>query len=227
MEVSRWIFAKALVLTVFVLVVIYSINVYINEKREANLESRMEATIDTLEEMEALTQLMRMFGENATCVTLKSQLELLDQNIWRLGDKIELYKRLTEEYMTDPYYLKQKRRFNRQEVLYLSLLTQVRDKCDIDQTVILYFYRRGEDCKQCDDQAYVLDHLNKRIDEELAIFSFDSDLNVSSVNVLAEVYGVGEHPCTVIEGNTYCGLRDKDEIERLLCENSPNVSICN
>ncbi len=226
MEVSRWIFAKALVITLLVLLVIYSINVFLSQQRETALESRMEETIETLEEMEALTQLMHMFGGNATCVALKSQLRLLDQQVWKLGDKIEAYRQLTQEYMSDPYYLKQKRRFNRQEVLYLSLMKQVEDKCDLNTTIILYFYTKGEECRYCDDQAFVLNHLNQRIDDELSIFGFDTSLGIPSVDVLVHAYNITSYPCIVVEDETYCSLHNIEQMESLLCQHSPELSIC-
>jgi hypothetical protein len=226
MEVSRWVFAKAFVITILVLVSIYSLNVFLNSKREIRVANDLDETLETMEEMQALTQLMEEFGKNATCLTLKSELKLLDRQTWKLGDNIEAYHKLTQEYMSDPNYYKQKRKFNRQEVLYLSLLRQIRTKCDINQSIILYFYRRLENCTQCDKQAFVLTHMNQKIDEELAIFSFDSDLDISSVNVLRDVYGVNEYPCIVIEDGTYCGLRDRDEVERILCERTPYLSIC-
>jgi hypothetical protein len=186
----------------------------------------MQATIETLEEMEALTQLMHVIGENATCVALKSQLQLIDESIWKLGDKIETYRKLTEEYLDDPYYLKQKKQFNRQEVLYLSLLKRIRENCELDQSIILYFYRRGEECRQCDDQSYVLTHLNQKIDDELAVFSFDADMGLPSVDVLIEHYRISQYPCIVVENTAYCGLHNRQEIESILCDQSPTLSIC-
>jgi len=226
MEISRWIFLKALVITVLALTIIYSINVYINVKREQTLESQMMDTVDTLEEMEALTQLMKMFGANATCVTLKSQLNLIDEKIWKLGNKIEDYRRLTSEFLDDPSYITQKKKFNRQEVMYLSLLRQIGENCNMDQTVILYFYKNGIDCKQCDEQSFVLTHINERIDPEVAIFSFDTDLDIPSVDVLQQYYGVDDYPCIVVEEKTYCGLQGRTEVEKYLCEESPHLSIC-
>jgi len=226
MEVSRWVFAKAFVITILLLLIIYSVNVFLNSKREIAVSADMDEAVETMEEMQALTQLMNMFGENATCMTLKSQLRVLDKQTWKLGDKIESYRQLSQEYMSDPYYLQQKRKFNRQEVLYLSLLEQIRDKCDLNQSIILYFYRNGRICTQCDQQSFVLTHINQKMDEEVAVFSFDSDLDLPSVNVLTSNYNITEYPSMVIEGETYPGLRDSPEVERILCEKTPYLSIC-
>jgi hypothetical protein len=226
MEVSRWIFAKALVVTLIILVTIYSFNVFLNSKREISVTNDMDQTVETLEEMEALTQTMQMFGENATCVTLRTELRVLDKQIWTLGEKIESYQKISEEYMDDPYYIKQKKKFNRQEVLYLSLLSQVKRKCDIKNSIILYFYGNWTECQQCDQQAYVLNHIGQKMKDDVSIFSFDTTLGIPSVDVLVDVYGINSYPCLVIDGATYCGLRDKAEVEAKMCERSPELSIC-
>ncbi|MFH0862990.1 MAG: hypothetical protein V1875_08180 [Candidatus Altiarchaeota archaeon] len=226
MEVSHWVFAKAFVVTVLVLVIIYSLNVFLNSKREISITDDMDASLETMEEMQALTYLAPLFHDNETCVTLKSQLKLLDTQTWKLGNKIEDYHKLTQEYMSNPEYYKQKRKFNRQEVMYLSLLRQIRDKCSLNQSIILYFYSNPKKCQQCDQQAFVLTHLHQKMDQEISIFSFDYDLDLPSVSVLKDVYNVGELPCIVIEDGTYCGLQDKETIERVLCEKTPYLSIC-
>lgn len=226
MEVSRWIFIKALLITLFVLSIIYSINIYINSQRVETLDSQMMDTVNMLEEMETLTQLMRMFGPDATCVALKTQLDLIDKKIWDLGNKIEDYRRLSKEFFNDPAYLSHKRKFNRQQVMYLSLLKQIRQNCDLNQTIVLYFYQNSEDCRQCDDQSFVLTHINERIGKEIAVFSFDADLEIPSVDVLIEYYGIKEYPCTVVEDRTYCGLRSRNELEEYLCLENPALSIC-
>lgn len=226
MEVSRWVFAKAFIITILVLSVIYSVNVFLNSKREIAVSADMDEAVETMEEMQALTQEMNMFGENATCMTLKSQLHVLDKQTWKLGDKIESYRQLSQEYMSDPYYIQQKRKFNRQEVLYLSLLSQIRQKCSLNQSIVMYFYRNGKVCTQCDQQSFVLTHINQKMDEEVAVFSFDADLDLPSVNVLMANYNVTTFPSIVIEGETYPGLRDSPEVERILCEKTTYLSIC-
>ena len=225
MEVSRGVFIKAFLITVIIFLSVYSLNLYLNSQRENVLDDNMAEIIDNFEEVQALTDLMKVYGGNVTCLALESRLKLLDTQIWKLGDKIENYRQLSKDYMNDPYYQTQKEKFNRQEVMYYSILKEMQSSCNTNQTYILYFYAKGETCSKCDDQSYVLNYFNQRIDPELAVFSFDTDLNLPSINMLKSIYNVTEYPCVVIYDTTYCGLRDKDEVQGILCSKR-NLSIC-
>jgi hypothetical protein len=227
MAVDKKIFVKAFLITLALLLSVYSLNLYLNYEREKVIDERMREVVDEFEEFQALNALMEVYGQNATCMTLNSRIKLLDSNIWRLGDKIDNYRQLSREYMNDPYYQLQKQKFNRQEVIYLAILKAMKRSCQLNQTEILYFYQKGEECKTCDDQAYVLTYFNQRIDPEIAIFSFDADLNLPSVDVLRSLYNVTEYPCLVVEDSVYCGLRDKVELQGILCDRSGNsLSLC-
>jgi len=225
MEVTKSIFMKAFMITLVIFISVYALNLYLNSQREVVLDGKMSEVLDEFEEVQALTSLMKMYGENATCITLKSRLKLLDSKIWKLGEKIENYRQLSKDYMNDPYYLLQKQKFNRQEVIYFSIFREMKAQCDLNKTEILYFYRNGLDCRQCDDQSYVLNYFNERVGPEIAVFSMDADLGLPSVDVLLNIYNITEFPCIVVEDHPYCGLHDRDDMERILCSRR-NMSIC-
>ncbi|MFC2163067.1 hypothetical protein ACFLRF_05240 [Candidatus Altiarchaeota archaeon] len=225
MEVDRFLFIKAFVITVIIFLSVYSLNLYLNSERERVLDERMSEIIVEFEEFQALSALMRVYGRNATCLTLRSRMKHLDKRIWELGEKIDKYRELSKEYMDDPYYQEQKEKFNRQEVIYLALLKQMKTDCKINQTEILYFYRKSEDCPDCDAQAYVLDYFNRLINQEVAIFSFDADMQMASVQTLIDIHNITSYPCVVVEGQSYCGMRDRVEMEKIFCSKA-SLSIC-
>ena len=227
MEVKKSIFLKAFIVTLAIFLSVFSLNMYLNSEREKVVNERMNEVVAEFEEFQALNNLMEVFGENATCMTLTSRIRLLDTNIWKLGQKIEAYKQVTKNYWDDPYYQLQKQTFNRQEVIYLSILKEMKRRCGYNQTEILFFYRKSELCQKCDDQAYILDYFNQRIDPEIAIFSFDADLALPSVDVLQSVYNVTEYPCLVVDDSVHCGINDKAQTQKILCDASNNtISIC-
>jgi hypothetical protein len=227
MAVDRSIFVKAFLITLALFLSVYSINLYLNYEREKAVDQRMNEVVDEFEEFQALNNLMEVYGQNATCLTLTSRIKLLDTNIWRLGEKIDSYRQLSRDYMNDPYYQDQKEKFNRQEVIYLSILKEMKKSCELNQTEIMFFYKKSEECPTCDDQSYVLNYFNQRIDPEIAIFSFDSDLNLPSVDTLRGIYNVTEYPSLVVEDSVYGGLRDRDELQKILCDKSNGtLSVC-
>ena len=105
------------------------------------------------------------------------------------------------------------------------MLQNMKQWCTFNQTTILYFYKKKEDCPDCDAQSFVLTDLNKEIDQEIAIFSFDSDLELPSVSVLESFYDIGPYPCLVVENMTYCGLHDKDDLIDIICKHD-DISLC-
>jgi len=227
MEVKRSLLFWAFVITLGIFLSVYSLNLYLNSEREKNLDERMNEVVEDFEEFQALSSLTHVFGENVTCLALNSQLRLMDTKVWALGEKIENYRLLSKDYMDDPYYQVMKEKFNRQEVLYLSNMLEMRKACGLNQMEILYFYRKSEFCQSCDEQSYVLNYFNNYIDPEIAVFSFDADLNLSSVGLLQQIYNVSEYPSLVVGERLASGLQDKESLERVLCEESNNtISLC-
>jgi hypothetical protein len=62
---------------------------------------------------------------------------------------------------------------------------------------------------------------NTRMDEEVAIFSYDLELGIPSIDLLARYYDAeSDLPCTVIEGTALCGIRSRQELMDAICETS-------
>ena len=221
---SRKIFVIAAIITLMLFVSVYSLNLFLNGQRERVVIERMEDVLEEYQEIQALSLMSDVFGKEMTCLSLESRLAHMDKTLWDTGVKIDRYREATEKFITDPFYLEQKKKFNRNEIVYFSLLQNMKQWCTFNQTTILYFYKKKEFCPDCDAQAFVLTDLNREIDPEIAIFSFDSDLGLPSIRTLELFYKVDSYPCTVIEDIAYCGLHDKDEMEELLCENG-NISL--
>ena len=149
----------------------------------------------------------------------------MDKTLWDTGIKIDKYREATERFITDPFYLDQKRKFNRNEIVYFLMLQNLKQWCEFNQTIILFFYKKKEDCSDCDAQSFVLTDLNKEIDSEIAIFSFDSNLELPSIRTLELFYNITSYPCLIIGENTYCELHNKDNLIGMLCDYK-EISLC-
>ena len=219
----------AAILTIFIFLGIYYLNLLLEEKREEIITEKMNEIIEDFEEIEASSYLMDFISKSNNgyaCDVIKYQLEYLESKLWKLDQKIKNYREITKDFMNDEFYIQEKKRLNRREVIHFTMLEKMKKICNYSQTTILYFYGKCAENKKCDDQGFVLTYINQKIDPEIAIFSFDCDLNIPSVNTLLNLYNVTEYPCVVVEGNTYCGLHDVNEMEKILCTHSPNLSIC-
>ena len=225
MAVERKLFLYAGIITVLLFVMIYSLNVFLSREREDSLSTRMDSLIDDFEEMQALFLMSGIFDTNGTCIALQTWMSQMDKSLWDLGIKLDQYQKVTEEYLKDPFYLEQKKKFNRRQVIYYSILKEAKDRCSLNATSLLFFYRKSEECPDCDAMSFVLTDLKREVNEEVAIFSFDTNLDLPSIQVLPIFFNVTSYPCIVVEGKTHCGLYNKNELTKFVCD-AGQLSIC-
>lgn len=93
------------------------------------------------------------------------------------------------------------------------LTKKIVEKCARKNVSILYFYRK--DCKECNEQGYVLTYLREKY-PELRVYSFDTDLNNPAIQTLASIAKVKDYPTIVINNKPHQGLMDKDKIMEIL-----------
>ncbi len=98
------------------------------------------------------------------------------------------------------------------------LLKKVGEKCDSPPVFILYFYSNKGDCRDCQKAGYALTYLRNKY-PRLRIYSFDYNLNLSTVKTLISMYGIkNDLPAIVINGKVYYGFKGREEMENLFPE---------
>lgn len=230
MAISKKIFVTAFFITVLILLSILVSNSFLNDKREQVLMDRMDMMVEQYEDMQALLFMSEFFGQDATCIALENMLAKMNKDVWTLGGNLDSYRQATEGFMRDPFYQKQKEAFNRKEVLYFSVLQRMQKMCDLNQTVVSFFYRKKDFCPDCDAQSFVISDIKHDLelikkDQELPVFSFDVDTAIASISMLTQFYGIDSYPCMVIDDVPYCRLHDKKELLSILCANN-SLPIC-
>ncbi len=219
------IFVLGFIITVALLSIIIFVNKTLDKEREKVIDTQIEEVINGFNQMQTLLVMGDTYGNRMTCLIFENMLQELDKSIWQLGQKIDLYRQTSEEFFKSPYYKQQKMFFNEKEVFYLNLLRGVKQKCEFKQPIILFFYKNSADCRKCDDQSFVLSDINEKIDDEISIFSFDMDMNLTTLKILDQYYEIDEYPCLVIDDKKHCGMQDKNIIMKNLC-NIANITTC-
>jgi hypothetical protein len=217
----------AFIITVFLFATLLMLGTMMNNKREDVINAEFQRMYKDFNSMQMLT-LIQGYNDSIVCIAFENKIKDMDNYIWELGEKIDKYRVATEEFQKDKYYLSQKETFNENEVFYYLLMSKMMDKCNITKEPVLFFYKNSADCRKCDDQSFVLTDIREMDDDnEIAVFSFDSDLNLSSVDMFKRYYGVDEYPCLVFtDGTKMCGMQDKDVIVNKICELNPAVQVC-
>lgn len=219
------IFFLAFLITLFLLLSLFIINTFFDDAREQYINDEMQQMFNSLNEMQTFLLMSETFGDEMACLASAAKLQELDKSVWKLGVKIDQYRVASEEFQKDPYYLKQKKLFNENEVFYMMLLTKLQRECNMSQGIISFFYQNSADCKKCDDQSFILTDINREYDDDISIFSFDVDLNMTTLKLLEEFYNITSYPCTVINDQSYCGIQGKEFILQHVCDNQ-SLSFC-
>ncbi|MBI4448512.1 hypothetical protein HY641_00605 [Candidatus Woesearchaeota archaeon] len=224
-KLPKSIFSLALLITLFLLSTVVLIGILLDNKREVRISDLSADMIKSISEMQTFELMAETYGDSMACLAYRSKLEHLDKSVWDLGIKIDSYRVASEEFQTDPFYLEQKKAFNENEVTYMMLLLKIQKNCNYTQPVLAFFYANSERCAKCDDQSFVLTDIKKSAKKEISIFSFDTDLNLTTVDLLTKYHRIEELPCVVMGGEKFCGMHDKEFFVKRLCEVS-NISIC-
>jgi hypothetical protein len=96
------------------------------------------------------------------------------------------------------------------------LSKRLAEKCGKKSVFVIYLYGKKEDCKDCGNQATVLDYLRKTY-PDLRVYAFDSNLDLSAIKTLLSIYKVqGQLPSLIVDGEVYYGYKSKEELIALL-----------
>ena len=118
----------------------------------------------------------------------------------------------------DPRVLSLKEPYFLLEIRHYLLLKEAKEKCGSDYDLVLYFYSNDEEqCKDCDNQGYILGYLQKKIGyDKIKVYSFDVRSDSPSVQTLRDIHDIRQVPSIAVNEETYEGFLTLEEIERIL-----------
>ena len=143
-----------------------------------------------------------VFGGNH-CDLVNSELEGLSVQLFEIGQTLVKYEKRNIFSGTEYKLLKSK--YFLLEVRAYTLFTKLKNQCDSDYDLILYFYDQNQD--DSENQGYILDKLVKS--DNVTIFYFDRDFEI--ISFLINRYDIKKSPTIIInedikfEGITYLG----------------------
>lgn len=229
-EIKRLIFIFSFLITVFLLLTVFMMGSIMDKSRTDYIDDKYANMARDIYRLQSFFLLSEAYDNEMACLAFENKLKELDKTVWELGETIEKYRQASEEFQKDEYYLEKKKVFNENEVFYYLLMRKMMKQCNLSKHTILYFYSDSDSCKKCDDQSFILTDLKKDDEEagkeEIAIFSFDMTLNISTLDLLKRYYDIEEYPCLVINEEPYCGIRGQEFIQDKICESDPDMNLC-
>ncbi|MFW6046208.1 MAG: hypothetical protein ACOCP4_00155 [Candidatus Woesearchaeota archaeon] len=209
---TRYFFAAILTILIFafgLLLGFYLENVRISEMYEELKVEKIEFS-----DLELQDRYVNFLGKKGQCDRLyqifyDSMSELDDKRI-RLENYFDMSQVKTEEYNT------LKREYTISSLNYWILSQQIKEYCDGDFGIILYFYGDDTQCPSCSDMGTHLTYIKRLLESNVLIFSLDSNLE-GTVQTLKKVYDVKDYPTLIINEEKYGYMNNREILEKL-CE---------
>ncbi|MCC6198758.1 hypothetical protein IT401_00895 [Candidatus Nomurabacteria bacterium] len=149
--------------------------------------------------------------EELSCSDINSS--IISDELLTLADRITYSEQNLSE-QDDVLLLK--KQYTMLQVKDFLLKKRISERCKTPFTAILYFYGTKQNCADCERQGYVLDAARAKY-PELRIYSYDYNLDLSTIRALRSIYKVDEPlPVLVINSKTQSGFKTLEEIEALL-----------
>ncbi len=182
---------------------------YFNNRRVVDIQATQDKiSIDIL----SLETQFELLAEHS-CRDI-SENSVLSTEIQPLAQRLSYLESQSQVNQDELYGLK--RYYTLLQIKDLLLMQKVADKCKLQPVFILYFYSNEGDCKNCEQQGYVLTGLSQKY-PNLRIYSFDYNLGLSALRTLIDIDDVrDEMPALVIGDTVYYGLNTMDDIEKII-----------
>ena len=150
--------------------------------------------------------------EESSCQDISKE-TILSQELASLSDKISYSEKNLSSKSDEVIRLKQY--YSLLEIKDFLLMNRLSERCNRPSIFILHFYD-NEDCEPCVRQWYVLGELRAKY-PELRVYSFDYNLDLSTIRTLIKIYKIPEEmPSLILNGKLYKGFQDMESIELAL-----------
>ena len=185
----------------------------LNKEKLSGIEKHMDTVIKDMQDFQLQFLFFDVLGENATCPLLENTLSRINEESYEIGTRLDQYAQVNE-IKDEREYETLKREYSRILVSYWLLANKLKEVCSSSASTVIFFI--GKNCKECDNQAFVLTYLKEKLGEKILIFTLDLSLDEPSIEVLKEYYNVTKYPSLVIDGKMFSGFVPLETIKKEL-----------
>ena len=207
----------AVVLAILIFLTGISLGSFLNQERANTLGDGMELSkldFDSLQiQYLFLTSALEKEKDCiASATILEENVNILDT----LGNKLSKY--IKSQVLTDEEEFKSlKREYTLAELRYWLLAKKVKEACNSDTQLILYFYSDAT-CESCPTQGVILSYLKGIFKDNLLNFALDYDFTREPmIKIMKNKYDITKTPTLIINDKKYEGFYSKEELLNILC----------
>ena len=155
------------------------------------------------------------FGMN-DCSMAEKRLNSISSELVELGYYLNSYE--TKSLFKDDDFQYIAQRYFLLEIKGYILFNQLKEECNLQNDVILYFYTPDDSTSEL--QGYVLDNLVQQSNGTLDVFSINKDFNDPAIESLVIYYNVTISPTLIINSEVIGGYSNYPTIQTILDETS-------
>ena len=204
-------YVAAFAITIIIFLIGLSIGSLSDRTKLSSIETlEQELKMDTLG-----TEIQYILISESPCAYINSS--ELAVELSNLGSKLTFME--SQLGVDDPRVLDLKEYYHLLELRHWLFNKQAKKECGIDDDLVLYFYSNAGDCKECEEQGYVLTFVRKKL-ENFNVYSFDVNIDNPALNTLKTRYGITTTPTIIINDKQMKGFVDKDTLMELFSDNT-------
>lgn len=176
-----------------------AVNFKIVDLREASLSSRL---------LRVESEVFELDGVNDS--VFLDELEVVYNDLGLFGNDLREYYK--SGLISEQFYKEKEERLTTLSVLLTKIVSERSDKL-----VVYDFCLNG--LVVCEYQAFVLNYLAKKYEDELFVVFFEVDSSHPLIKLVGEKYDLIDLPLLVVNGKGFNGLKDAKTLEEILLEN--------
>ncbi len=216
--VKRKIDTQLYLIVLFITLSIFVAGLFLGSILSQNKLSSLSEDLNTLERMrntQETNSLLLDSLDEKICPGLESYINEMLPEIESLAERVAYYESSADSKRFGiKEYEDIKKDYNLLLIRYWIITNKLEKNCGENIVDVIYFYSNKK-CDDCKDQGIYLDSIKKQY-PEIMIFALDKDLNLSTTEILTKSFNITEVPSLIINGQSYSGLKNKEEIIKLI-----------
>ena len=218
----------AVVLSILIFLIGISLGSFLNQERADILKDNMDINKLDFDSLQVQYLFLNSILEKEkNCIASATILEENVNILETLGGKLGNY--IQSQVLTDEEEFKSlKREYTLAELRYWLFAKKVKEACNSDIQLILYFYSDAT-CESCSTQGVVLSYLKGIFKDNLLNFALDSEFTQEPmIKILKNTYDITKSPTLIINDKKYEGFYSKEELLNILCPlYKKEIPVCN
>ncbi len=213
-KITKRLYLVAGIITLVIFLLGIILGIFIEGERVVYIEDKNREQKINFDSLQLQYLYLSTLGEKEDCLAFSAILKNYIEDTEKVRFRLEGYLKKSSVHTEEFELLK--RSYVISQLNYWILSRKTKDLCDTDFVTVLYFY--SNDCRDCENQGYILEYLKKVFSDKLLIFSLDAGFGEEPIiSVLTNRYNITETPTIILNDKKFVGFTEKGILLDNIC----------